>query len=231
MANTSWTNPATGTTGNLTGTDVSGIDAAYIPGGGGGGDSPVNPPGGNSPIVIDLNGDGFRLTSRSAGVVFDLNNDGDANRIAWTAADSDDGFLVLDRNGNGTIDDGAELFGDRTPLHDGIYAEHGFEALHFFDQPDQGGNQDGYIDDADAIYTELRVWVDRNQNGLSEPEELFTLPEVGITRIALDYVESGRRDRYGNHFRFCAGTYREGEPPQGLGNRMACDVFFVGGEE
>jgi len=128
-----------------------------------------------SPILINLGGNSAddRLTSAADGVAFDIDADGVAERVAWTSAESPVAFLVLDRNGNGTIDNGLELFGTATRKRDGTIAANGFDALLDLD----GGlsASDGKIDTSDAIYPLLRLWVDRNHNGVSEPNELMTL--------------------------------------------------------
>ncbi len=134
--------------------------------------------------------------------------DGTKEAVTWTAADADDGFLCLDRNGNGVIDSGAELFGNATPLHGGTRAENGYEALREYDLPQWGGNGNGVIDAGDAVYSALRIWVDANHDGISEPWELLTLQEAGITKISFDYVESLHRDRYGNQFRFVSVAWK-----------------------
>jgi hypothetical protein len=89
-----------------------------------------------------------------------------------------DGLLALDVNGNGSIDDGSELFGEAFRLPDGTRARDGFEALRSVD-----GNSDGRIDAADAVYRDLRVWVDANADGVSQTSELRSLADLGITMI------------------------------------------------
>jgi hypothetical protein len=173
-----------------------------------------------SPIVIDLEGDGYDLTNATQGVMFDLGSTGHPVRVSWTAIGSDDAWLVLDRNGNGRIDDGSEMFGNLTP-QPASDDPNGFLALAVFDTRAYGGNGDGIIDERDAIFTKLRVWLDDNHNGISEPWELQTLPEVGIKSISLEYSESGRVDKWGNRFRYRAKvSFADGT------SKWAYDVFL-----
>ena len=158
--------------------------------------------GGTSPILIDLDGGGLHLTDSANGVVFDINADGEVDLISWTPSGSGDAWLVMDRNGSGVIENGRELFGDSTPLLSGGQAAHGFEALAEFDSTTFGGNSDGVLDEQDAFFRRLLVWVDGNHNGLSEATELSTLAEAGITRLEYHFVEQRRRDGNGNEFRF-----------------------------
>ena len=186
--------------------------------------------GTNTPLLVDTAGDGFRLTGAPDGVWFDLDGDGIQELVAWTLPNSDDGWLAMDRNRNGQIDSGQELFGNRTPAYGGQSkptTANGFLALAFLESPFYGVSVfDQVIDARDAAYGLLLVWTDRNHNGLSEPEELQPLAKIGLSAVETSYKESKRRDQFGNEYRLRSiGWWTKEEQPE----RGACQEFRVWG--
>jgi len=163
----------------------------------------------------------YDLTSIQGGVWFDVTGIGIKQLVAWTQAGQPVGFLVLDRNENGIIDNRTEMFGNHTVLPNGQLAANGYEALAAYDQPQNGGNGDGVIDAGDAIWPHLHLWIDWNHNGISEPSELYLLDDFGITQLSFRYEITNRTDQYGNAFRLKAPFTVDGKV------RMGYDVFFV----
>jgi hypothetical protein len=192
--------------------------------GGGGGYAPDC-----SPIIIDVDGTGFDLTSAENGVRFDIRGDGHPVQIAWTAPNSRNAFLALDRNHNGRIDDGTELFGNFTAQPKSRHPN-GFLALAEFDKPENGGNGDGVIDDHDAVFPYLLLWIDENHDGIAQPGELHPLAELGVFSLGLRYREARRRDAFGNLFRYKAKVNpadKDDRDDRSEVGPWAYDVFLV----
>lgn len=171
----------------------------------------------NEPIVISLTprNDKIRLSAPEDGAFFDATGRGTKQKMSWILPRSSIGFLVLDRNGNGSIDDGTEWFGNNTPMSDGSKAAHGFVALRDLDGGDES---DGAVTPDDPWYWRLRVWVDANRNGLSERSELIPLNSAGITALSTKFETSDWIDANGNVYPYAAAvTYRRpnGRPTKG----------------
>jgi len=221
--------------------------AAIIPGmaapscqscGGGGGGDPclgsgggVTPGAGSgpdptcSPIILDIGEEGFHLTSAGNGVVFDISGDGHPIQIAWTDFRFRNAFLALP-GPDGLVHNGKELFGNFTPQPESPHPN-GFRALAVYDRPENGGNGNGEIDDGDAVFSKLRLWIDSNHDGICQPNELHTLSELGVSSISLQYRLSKYEDQYGNIFRY-RSRVNSGEPSnEAQVGKVAFDVFLA----
>ncbi|WP_244593369.1 hypothetical protein [Rhodoblastus acidophilus] len=153
---------------------------------------------GGDPLVLDLSGDGMAtLALEQSSVHFDVNNDFFSERTGWLAG-SDEGFLTYDKNGNGAVDDATELFG--------TFANSGFADLGQYDV-----NKDGVIDASDAIFNKLKVWIDANDDGVSQADELKSLSDLGIISISLKATDLDGQDAGGATLRAASiFTYADG---------------------
>lgn len=167
-------------------------------------DPPPPPP---CPLILDLDGDGVETTSVTDGTHFDHDANGFAEQTGWAA--SDDGLLVWDRNGDGRINNGRELFGNNTILKNSSRAADGFQALAEWDD-----NADGRIDLSDSVWSNLKVWQDYNGDGYSNDYELYTLDEVGITGLSTAYTNSNVTDPNGNTL-IMAGAFQKSDMSTG----------------
>jgi hypothetical protein len=172
-----------------------------------------------SPLVLDLNGDGLKFSSAEEGVVFDLDGNGEPVLTAWATA-VDDALLVRDLDRNGRIDSGKELFGSATILKNGLKARNGFLAL-----ADLDSNANGLFDRGDREWSELKLWSDRNQDGISDPEELIGLNRVNLVSIDLGYVDSAEIDPHGNETRQ-RSTYQLRSSAGKIFIRQVIDIWF-----
>ena len=158
-----------------------------------------------SPLIIDMDGNGIKTISINKNVLFDLDNNLFAENTGWV--DKGDAFLVWDRDGNGTIDSGNELFGNHSLLQNGEKAANGFAALAELD-----GNKDNVFDASDEAWTRLQLWFDHNQNGISEEGELIKLADSQIKSINLNYQDINRTDESGNtHRQHSSVTWTDGK--------------------
>ena len=167
-----------------------------------------------TPIILDLNGDGVKTLSVSDGVNFDLFATGKKVSTGWVSGN--DGLLVMDRNHDGVINDGSELFGSSTTMSNGQKATDGYAALRDLDT-----NHDGVLDSKDAAFADLQVWVDANSDGVTETGELKSLASLGITSISTQATADLSKDN-GN----LVGLTSSYQTSDGA-NHAAADVWFV----
>lgn len=176
-----------------------------------------------SPIIIDTTGKGFVFTDPIQGqyVTFDMQGNGTYQKLSWPKAGSGNAWLVLDRDEDGVIKNGTELFGSFTPHSNGGVPNHlspnGYLALAWYDQPAQGGDGNAILDSRDAIWTKLRLWIDEHcyltpdAPCQSRPEELHSLESEGVFSISLVYGSNMKMDAVGNWFKFYAVLNPEAE--------------------
>jgi hypothetical protein len=178
-----------------------------------------------SPIVLDLGQNGIRLGEGGVSVQFDINGSGVKNNIQWVAVGGDEAFLFKDRNNNGKVDNGTELFGIGTPIEaePGVKATDGFVALAQYDQPELGGNSDGKISSLDAAWSTLYLWVDIDANGESVADEILTLSQAGVNSIDTRPKRSRKYDEAGNSLALWSWATKDTHPRK----IRTVDVFFV----
>lgn len=158
--------------------------------------------------------------------MFDIGGTGTPRLVGWTAAGTNEAFIWLDRNQNGIVDGGSELFGNATSLNDGTRATNGFEALKEFDS-----NSDDVIDSSDPIWDQLMLWRDLNHDGISQPIEIQAIGETDVVGISLRYHWTGRRDSFGNTFRYESSLWLRSRGQTGRSDvRPLYDIFFVQSE-
>lgn len=178
------------------------------------------------PLVLDLRGDGFATTGMSDPVYFwDMDGDGTAEPSGWSAGGSDDAFLWLDLNDDHFVRPD-ELFGSAMLQNDGTTYRNGFQALATYDTAAYGGNDDGVIDETDAVWGDLRLWIDINHDAVSQPTEISPLPRHRIVRLGLDRAHDHAVDAAGNSL-MLRGTYARRLHGQETEERALVDISFV----
>jgi hypothetical protein len=167
-----------------------------------------------TPIALDLDGHGVNTLAAAQGVDFDLLGTGQVNKVGWVAGG--DGLLVMDRNRDGVINDGSELFGMGTVLANGKHAKDGYVAM-----AEQDSNHDGKLDANDANWKHMQVWVDANHDGKTDGGELKSLAELGIASLDLNAAKGSGVDN-GN----LIGLVSSYTTTDGSSHQMA-DVWFA----
>jgi len=156
-------------------------------------------PGEFDPLLVDLGQDGIHLGKEGEGVVFDLAGNGNPIAMQWTAKGGNEAFIVVDKNGNGIVDDGSELLTNfNLLLLENIAAPNGFADLAQYDHPELGGNDDGFITVADQVWSQINLWLDINADGISTLDEMLKPEGVEISRFNTVPKINNRTDPAGN---------------------------------
>jgi len=181
------------------------VDPSTPSTGGSGGGNPCMAPTGcdeeepyYDPLIIDLHGDGFHFGLTNIYVTFDYLNNGTGQQTQWVKPNENDAFVVLDSNNNGIVDSGQELFGTYPISNNKMSEFNGFKHLAMYDSAELGGNLDGQIDNNDAIWPYLKLWLDTNADGISTKDETIALQDYQINKLPTTYKDNNRIDHAGN---------------------------------
>jgi hypothetical protein len=190
-----------------------------------------------APLIVDTTNTGFKMSDPSKGeyATFDTRGDGTLAKVSWPKHGSGNAWLAMDNHGDGVIKDGKELFGNFSPHADAGVPNYpnpnGFNALAWYDRPEQGGDANLIIDSRDAIWSKLRLWIDEHcwkepdVPCRSHPDELHSLESKGITSISLVWDGTDRVDDVGNLFRFYTWLNPEAETtPKNEKGESCCDL-------
>jgi hypothetical protein len=183
-----------------------------------------------SPIAISLDGQEIinNISSSEDGVPYDLTGDGHPQWYAWQKrGDHRIGWLALPDK-DGRVPNGKYLFGNYSPDEDfpNPNQNNGWKALAEYTEKDNGGCGGPNITPCDSVYSKLRVWVDKNHDGVAQPDELYTLPQIGIASIGTSYEETKIADEYGNWYRYKGQINPLGRPAGSRVNPVAYDVYL-----
>lgn len=177
----------------------------------------------DSPLILDLDADGFQFGGIDHPVLFDLRGNSVPSLLSWVQPNSGDGFLVNDLDQDGIVVNGTELFGNGTRmiLEEGRSAANGYEALGQWDDPQLGGNNDGFISSDDKIWSSLRIWLDHNADGICEPHEMTEPAQFDIIRFDLAPTRVRFYDNNGNLLLYWSQALMSDS-----GQLTMVDVFF-----
>jgi len=179
------------------------------------------------PLILDLNGDGIHTTGLDDPVHFWIDLQGRTETTAWTDPHTEEAFLWTDLNDD-HVAQVTELFGSRMIAPGGQYHANGFEALLKYDRPEFGGNGDWQITHKDRLWPQLKLWVDRNHDAVSQRRELSRLEEHGIVALNLGYSDGHDYDANGNEL-YLVSSYAarvRGTRGNGTELRALADVEF-----